>query len=134
MTGFYGNTTVKIDDKGRFNLPADHRKLLDDQAIVTVGPEDQLEIWPVKAFHDMLAEFDEKARENEAFRDVMRWVSKHAKIVGVDSQGRIALPIELRNLVGIDGASMISVLGSFRRIEIHPADKEQRLTKPAMKW
>ncbi len=134
MSGFFGNTTVKVDDKGRFNLPSDHRKLLGDQAIVTLGPEEQLEIWPVPAFNDMLAEFDTKARENPEYRTLMRYVSKHAKVVGVDSQGRIALPVELRNLVGIQGASLISVLGAFRRIEVHSAETEQPLTKPNLTW
>ncbi len=132
MTVFHGKTTLKIDEKGRFNLPIDHRKKLGDSAIVTIGPLDQLEIWPMEGFSELLTRLDELSQTDESYGDTLRWVSSHSKEVGIDAQGRIALPLELRTLVGI--STQIILLGSVRRIEVWPADADVRMTKPSRKW
>jgi MraZ protein len=131
---FTGETTLKIDEKGRFNLPVDYRRKLGEQAVVTVGLDNQLEIWPVDAFNTLVGTLDEQSKTDESLFATVRWISRHAKEVGIDAQGRIALPLELRNAVGISGASQIVLLGLSRRIEVFAAAAQVPLEKPTKRW
>jgi MraZ protein len=132
MTVFIGSNTIKIDDKGRFNLPVAHRNKLGDAAIVTVGLNNQLEIWPAPSFDLLITELDAKSREDETLVDTVGWLSMYSKEVGIDSQGRIALPLELRTIVGIE--SQINLLGRARRLEVWAANASIPITKPTKPW
>lgn len=124
-----GEYRFKVDAKGRMSLPAKFRKVLSDDLVVVRELEDQClyvfevgdyEMWIDRLFEQRFGGFDETSRMHLGLR---RQLKARAMAVDVDASGRIGLPQDAREKVGID--KDVIVLGNTGRFEIWAPERYQ---------
>ena len=118
---FRGFSAVTIDAKGRLAVPARHRELLVargvNNLIMTISPWDScIWLYPLPDWDDIEHQLQRLPAGDAESRMTRRVVLGHATDCPLDGQGRILVPQELRDLVGMDRQSV--VLGQGNKLEI----------------
>lgn len=126
---FRGLNTVSVDAKGRLAIPARFRETLsrieETSLVLTLNPWDRaLWLYPLAEWNLIdiklasLSDFDKQSRRT---KQIMRG---YATDLGLDGQGRILLPAEMRDLAEIKKQSVL--LGQGNKLEIWNADNWQQ--------
>ena len=124
MNGSYRH---KVDAKGRMSLPAAFRKVLSEDLVVTLSPDDEclyafepqaFEDWIVSLFDSKFGGYDPTSKAHVGLR---RKLKSRANNVSVDNAGRIGIPAELRQKAGID--KDVVALGNTGYFEIWDAKR-----------
>jgi MraZ protein len=105
MKSFIGEYDCKVDDKGRFALPAGVKRQVDPAAqetfVVNRGFESCLVVYPMNEWEKLMAKVRKRINLFEKKgRTFMRLFQNGATIVSLDSSGRILLPQTLREYAG----------------------------------
>ena len=115
MTGQYQHS---IDAKGRVFIPAKLREELGETFYVTMGMDSCLSVYSDASW----AKFTEKFESLPYTKTkAMRPLFANAAKCEPDSQGRILLPLKLRQYAGLE--KDVVVTGSFDRVEIWNAQR-----------
>lgn len=118
---FRGFNAVSIDAKGRLAVPVRFRDQLGargvDTLVMTISPWDRC-IWayPLSEWEEIDAKLHALPAADPEARMAKRVVLGHATDCPLDGQGRILVPQELRELVGIDKRTV--VLGQGNKLEL----------------
>jgi MraZ protein len=120
---FLGTHTPRLDDKGRLALPARFRAELEGGLVICKGQDRCLFVFPVTEF----ARFTEALRSapvtDRRVRDYGRVLFASASNETPDGQGRITVPLQLRQYAGL--AKDCVVIGANTRIEVWDAEAWQ---------
>ena len=116
---FLGTHSPKIDEKGRFFLPAKFREELADGLVITRSQERCLAIYPQATFAQMTREITAAAIPNKQHRDFQRMLASGASEEVPDKQGRVTIPGALRTYAGLD--KDVVVVGAITRVEVWDA-------------
>ncbi|NUR58335.1 MAG: division/cell wall cluster transcriptional repressor MraZ [Catenulispora sp.] len=124
---FLGTYTPSLDDKGRLILPARFREELAAGLVVTKGQERCLAVWTAAGFAELTEQMRSAARPGPAdavigrsSRDYHRVFFASAYDCVPDSQGRIVIPVPLRQYAGLTRECV--VIGADTRLEIWDAE------------
>ena len=104
-TGFIGNGTSSLDNKGRCSFPKELRQYLptesDNRVIVTIGSEKSLMLYSLTEWETFLKDISHRPRtpDNIKFK---RLVMNYAKESKLDAQNRITLSESLIRYAQID--------------------------------
>ena len=109
-----GTYKHNIDDKGRISVPAKFRADIGEKAVVTQGLDGCLFLFPKHEWERLEAAF--RTLSFKRSYKLIRYFCAWAQEVDLDSQGRISIPANLRELADLQGASMM--IGAANRIEI----------------
>ena len=122
-----GEYRFKVDSKGRVSLPAKFRKVLSTQLVVARELENEclyvfespdFEEWINQLFISHFGKFEPSKKEHQR---LLRKLKSLAMDVDVDKTGRIMLPAEAREKVGIE--KDVVILGNTGRFEIWDAKR-----------
>lgn len=113
---FLGEYTHTIDDKGRLTIPAKFRGELAAGLVVTRGFDQNLMVFPLDEWKDMAERILSRPFTDESVRTFRRRVFSGAVDLVPDRQGRIVLPVYLREFASIDGE--VVVAGMYNYLEI----------------
>ena len=113
---FLGTHTPKLDEKGRFFLPAKYRDELADGLVITRAQERCLAIYPMATFVAMTREMAQAPGTVKQVRDYQRMLASGASDEVPDKQGRITVPPQLRSYAELD--KDIVVVGAINRVEV----------------
>ena len=113
---FFGTHTPKLDDKGRFFLPAKFRDELGEGLVVTRGQDRCLAVYPIATFVKKTEQMASAPTTIRQVRDFQRMLASSASDEVPDKQGRITIPGVLRSYAGLD--KDIVVVGAIDRLEI----------------
>lgn len=113
---FLGTHTPKIDEKGRFFLPAKFRDELADGLVITRAQDRCLAIYPVAAFVELTSSIAAAPTSVKQVRDYQRMLAAGASDEVPDKQGRITIPSQLRAYAGLE--KDIVVVGAINRVEV----------------
>jgi MraZ protein len=120
---FLGTHTPRLDDKGRLALPARFRPELEGGLVICKGQDRCLFVFPVTEF----ARFTDALRSapvtDRRVRDYGRVLFASASNETPDGQGRITVPLQLRQYAGL--AKDCVVIGANTRIEVWDAEAWQ---------
>lgn len=121
MSNFSGKYYYSVDPKGRVMIPAPLREIISanygDKLYVTIAPADRcVQIYPQEEWNTLMEKVRGLAQSNKAVKRFRRTVIGSAVEVGMDKQGRVQLPVSLREDTGIKGE--IVVVGQLDKIEI----------------
>ncbi|MSU76067.1 division/cell wall cluster transcriptional repressor MraZ [Patescibacteria group bacterium] len=125
---FLGEYAHKVDEKGRLALPAKFRSKLTDGAVVTCGPDKVLHLYSTEHWKPLAEKIAQlPSWSSKAARVLQRTVLGNATAVTPDRQGRILLPVSLREYAGLASTDAktadVIVAGLYSRIEIWPAER-----------
>ena len=113
---FLGEFQHSLDQKGRVILPAEFRPALAEGAVIGAVPGGPLAVYTKQEFERVSEEILEKVRQGEHDLDAARVFFADAREVTPDRQGRVALPLSLREYAGLTKEAMVT--GVLTRIEI----------------
>lgn len=113
---FLGTYTPKVDDKGRFFLPAKFRDELGDGLVIAKGQERCLAIYTETEFQQVAAKALNGPTTLRGARDFQRMLAAGASVEVPDRQGRVTVPQGLRAYAGL--TKEIAVIGAFNRVEV----------------
>lgn len=121
MGSFHGGAKAKIEDNGRLSLPKVFFHEIDscdqDVLFMTVEKHKCIIVYPRSVWEKRVARLTEDGYEDDekALKQI-RSMQRQLKRVKLDKQGRIYIPAELKERVGID--KEVELVGSVRRFEI----------------
>ena len=113
---FLGEHFPKLDDKGRLFLPAKFRDALQGGLVITKGQEHALFVFPRQEFVEYTRRFESVPLSNKPARDYVRVLLSGASDELPDRQGRITIPMTLRQYAGL--SKECAVVGAGSRVEI----------------
>lgn len=118
---FMGEYSHTIDVKGRLIIPARFREGLGDKFVVTKGLDNCLFVYP----QDEWSALEEKLKSlpftRADARAFVRFFFSGASECEVDKQGRILIPVNLREYAQL--SKEVVVLGVSSRVEIWSKDR-----------
>lgn len=104
---FLGEYTHTLDDKGRLTLPARWREDLGDGVVITRGLDRCLLIFPASRFENIAKTMDQLGFNKSDARALSRYLFAKAIDDKPDKQGRVIIPLTLREFAGINGDALI---------------------------
>lgn len=113
---FIGEYVHSVDDKKRLSVPAKFRKELGKKAVITLGLNKCLSLYPIKewnAFAGKLAKLSMGKSEDRGFSRAML---SGAFEVEIDSIGRILVPDALKIYAGLK--EKVVLTGVYDRVEV----------------
>ena len=120
MAGLVGEYEVKLDAKGRFLFPASLRKQLSPTAqenfMLNKGFEECLTLYPMNEWDRLSEKLSKMNLFKPKNRMFYRLFHQGAKQIALDNAGRILIPVNLMERVGLDKDVMIIAYND--RIEI----------------
>ncbi len=116
LTGYYENF---VDEKGRAILPKDLKLMMGTDLVLTRGLGDCVYVWTREAWLELQKNLS--AMPMSKGRGVSLYFNAHKKDVTPDKQGRIQLPLKLREIAAIEGKAII--VGNGNRVEIWDPDR-----------
>jgi MraZ protein len=126
---FFGRYEHSLDTKGRVILPARFRPHFDTQAYVSQYEDRCLAVWTPDEFEKQMADMEATQGLSRQERNLARIRAAGSAEVELDRQGRIAIPVPLREFAGLSGAVLVT--GALNRIELwNPEEWDQRV-KPS---
>lgn len=123
---FMGEYNHTIDAKGRLIIPSKYRETLGDEFVVTKGLDGCLFVYDNTewtAFEEKLRALPLNKKDNRQFA---RFFLAGAASLEVDKQGRILLPVTLREFADLQKDVVLVGVGS--RIEIWSKDRWEGIT------
>jgi len=134
MPAFSGKYYNSVDLKGRIIVPAPFREIVSSnyssKLFVTNAPFDRcLYIYPLEEWNRLHEQVRTKPRSDEAIRFFLRRVIASAVEVGLDKQGRILIPVALREDANIN--TNVVLAGQIERIELWDRNEWDTLFDPA---
>ncbi|MCI6574213.1 MAG: division/cell wall cluster transcriptional repressor MraZ [Actinomycetaceae bacterium] len=113
---FLGTYEPLLDAKGRLILPAKYRDQLSSGLVITKGQEHCLYVFPMNAFERILERLQQAPITVKEARSYKRVFLSGAADQIPDKQGRITIPVNLRQYAGL--TRDLSVIGSGEHAEI----------------
>ena len=120
---FMGEYNHTVDTKGRLIVPSKFREQLGDEFVVTKGLDGCLFVYSKSEWENIEEKFRNVPLTTKDARKFARFFFAGAASCEVDKQGRILLPVVLREYAGIE-KDVVSV-GVFNRVEIWDKDQWQ---------
>ncbi len=113
---FLGTYEPRLDDKGRLILPAKYRDQLQGGLVMTRGQEHCLYIFPMSEFENMLDRLNQAPMTSKEARTYKRVFLSGANDQIPDKQGRVTIPVALREYADLDRE--VAVIGSGTHVEV----------------
>lgn len=112
-----GEFEYRIDEKGRVPMPPRFRRDLADGVVLSLGPDSNIVLYPVAEWDKIAAKLGSIGTlEPSKMRRLRRAIFATAYPTELDGQGRIALPVKLREYAGIH--SDVVVVGVNNNLEL----------------
>lgn len=113
---FWGEYSHQLDNKGRLIIPSRYRALLNEQAMLTRGLDQNLVIYPEKAWQTVTEQLNQVPITHPTARALRRLLFSGAVQLSLDKQGRVIIPTYLRNYAGLE--EEVLLVGMENYIEI----------------
>lgn len=124
MAAFVGTHRVKVDSKGRIQVPAVFRRFLGTEGgetfVATRGLDDSLILYAPEGWREFQAKL-ERLPAGAKKRKVIRFFSHNSAPLLLDRQGRVSLPKAFLADYGIEGEALL--VGALDHIEVWDPDR-----------
>jgi MraZ protein len=105
---FFGEFEYRIDEKGRVAIPPRFRRQLGEGVVLTPGVEKCINAYPLSEWKKVAATLTTGSISPSKLRKLNRAIFAAAFSLNLDGQGRIALPIPLREYAEIEDEVVIA--------------------------
>ena len=110
---FLGEFKYKIDQKGRVPIPPKFREELKEGVVLTPGIEKCIIAYAPSEWKKLAATLTTGSVTPSKLRRLNRAIFATAFSLNIDGQGRIALPISLRQYAGIEAEVVIAGVNTY---------------------
>lgn len=110
---FWGEYAHQLDNKGRLIVPARYRALLTDHAILTRGLDQNLVIYPEETWANVMQQLNQMPITQPGARALRRLLFSGAVKLEPDRQGRISIPVNLRQYAGLEDNVLLIGMETF---------------------
>lgn len=119
---FFGEFEYKVDEKGRIPIPPKFRRELEkEEVVLTSGVENCVAAYPLSEWKKLADTLTSGPVPQNKLRRLNRAIFAAAFTLTIDGQGRLSLPIPLRQKAGIENE--VIVVGANKYFELW--NKEQ---------
>lgn len=125
--GFLGEHEYRIDNKGRIPIPPRFRAALKEGVVLAPGLEKCLRLYPLSYWQKIEERQETLPDSRSKWRTLKRYIFGKAFLTELDAQGRVTLPLSLRQQAGI--GETVVVVGLNKYLELW--DKAQWLQESA---
>ena len=131
---FLGEYDYKLDEKGRVPVPPKFRAELKDGVILVPGPEKCIFAYTPLEWKKLSESLNTGALPSNKMRKLNRALFSTAFHLNLDGQGRIALPVPLRNYAGIGEDVVITGVNTYLEIWDKQLWEEEKTNSLAQVW
>jgi len=110
---FFGEFEYRIDEKGRVPIPPKFRRELKEGVVLTPGVEKCITAYALSEWKKLAAALTTGSVTRSKLRRLNRAIFATAFSLNIDGQGRIALPIPLRQYAGIEDEVVIAGANNY---------------------
>ena len=110
---FLGEFEYKIDEKGRVPIPPKFRRDLKDGVVLAAGPEKCIIAYSITEWNKLADSLTSGTIAASKLRRLNRAFFATAFNIQIDNQGRIALPVPLREYAGIEDELIIAGVNTY---------------------
>ncbi len=125
---FFGEFEYKIDEKGRVPIPPKFRQELKDGVVLITGIESCITAYPLSEWKKLADTLTGGSVTRSKLRKLNRALFASAFSLNTDGQGRVALPVPLREYAEIEDEVIIA--GANNYLELW--NKDQWLREKAI--
>ena len=121
--GYFGNPTSKLDERGRFKMPAEFKAFTErkygkgfNAFYITSMDGESAEIYPLPVWLERQKKIFSIPQSSPARRILLARYNLYGDKADMDPQGRMQIPEELRSKAELTGEVKVSGEGSFIRV------------------
>lgn len=122
---FRGNAPARIDEKGRLKVPTAFRSALESkygrELFLTSLTGEYVRIYPMPVWHELEQKLSDVPSTNPARLRYLDRVNYFGSVGELDSQGRVLIPIRLRDAATMTGD--VDVLGLLTYLDVWNHDR-----------
>ncbi|HEX2696075.1 MAG TPA: division/cell wall cluster transcriptional repressor MraZ [Anaerolineales bacterium] len=122
---FLGQFQHNLDDKSRLMVPARFRELLEGGAYITQGFDRCLMVMTEDYFKQVYDRVNAMNLADPTTRLLRRLIFANAYPIDVDKVGRILIPQNLREFIGLNGEAIVAGQGDYFEVWTTSAWTEQ---------
>ena len=131
---FLGEYSYKLDEKGRVPVPPKFRAELRDGVILVPGPEKCIFAYTPTEWKKLSESLNTGTLASNKMRKLNRALFSTAFHLNFDGQGRIALPVPLREYAGIGEDVVITGANTYLEIWDKKLWEEEKTNSLAQAW
>jgi len=125
----FGNSPTRVDEKGRLKLPADLKRVVDEEYgpkfFITSRDGERAEIYPEKAWNEFAKKLEAVPNFNLAKQKLMNTVSYYGQNVEMDAQGRLLIPQLVREKLKLTGDVLVFGMQTYLEVANREAFEAQ---------
>jgi MraZ protein len=122
---FRGNAPARIDEKGRLKVPTAFRSLLESkygrELFLTSITGEYVRVYPMPVWLENEQKLSQVPSTNPAKLRYLDRVNYYGQISELDSQGRVLIPVRLRDAATMSGD--VDVLGVINYLDVWNHDR-----------
>ncbi len=134
MKMFFGEFEYKIDEKGRVPIPPRFRKELKEGVVLTPGIEKCITAYALSEWKKLAATLTTGSVTRSKLRKLNRSIFATAFSLNIDRQGRIALPIPLRQSADIEDEVIIAGANNYLELWNKEQWEEEKAISQEQTW
>jgi MraZ protein len=131
---FLGEFEYKLDDKGRVPVPPKFRRVLKEGLILTPGVEKCITAYTPPEWKKLADSLTTGSVTSSKLRRLNRAIFATAFNLNIDGQGRIALPVPLRQHAGIEDEVIVVGVNTCFELWNKAAWVEEKATSQEQVW
>ncbi len=122
---FRGNAPARIDEKGRLRVPTAFKSLMENkygrELFLTSVSGEYVRIYPMPVWLELEQKLSEVPSTNPSKLRFLDRVNYYGSAGELDSQGRVLIPVRLRDAATMTGD--VDVLGQFSYLDVWNHDR-----------
>jgi len=131
---FFGEFNYKIDDKGRVPIPPRFRRELKDGVVLTPGAEKCINAYPLSEWRKLATALTGGSLTRSKLRRLNRAIFATAFSINIDGQGRVALPVPLREYAEVVDDVVVTGANTYLEIWNDILWEEEKATSQEQAW
>ena len=131
---FFGEFNYKIDEKGRVPIPPRFRRELKDGVVLAPGAEKCINAYPLSEWRKLATTLTGGSLTRSKLRRLNRAIFATAFSISIDGQGRVALPVPLREYAEIVDDVVIAGANTYLEIWNEVLWEEEKAISQEQAW
>ncbi len=131
---FFGEFEYRIDEKGRVPLPPKFRRELREGVVLAPGAEKCITAHSLAEWKKLAATLTASSVSPSKLRKLNRALFAAAFSINIDGQGRVALPVTLREYAGIEDEVVIVGVNDYLELWNKNKWESEKATSQEQVW